>query len=189
MRIPARAWLAKKIRDRRARRRLLAWLTKQNIHGKIHPSLGFKGRPWSETMLDIGPGCEIEQDVFIWLAEDASVEPVLKLGRKVFIGCGTYLGVHHPVTFGDNTIIGAYSYIISANHRYESREIPIRDQGFKGAPVDIGEDVWMGTHVVILPGVTIGKGAIIGAGSIVNRDVPEYEIWGGVPARFIKARP
>jgi acetyltransferase-like isoleucine patch superfamily enzyme len=94
-----------------------------------------------------------------------------------------------PITIGDNTLIGAYSYIVSANHRFESRAAPIRDQGYRGAPIEIGEDVWIGTHVVILPGVRIGKGAIIGAGSLVNRNIPEYEIWGGVPARFIKKRP
>ncbi|MBV8731891.1 MAG: acyltransferase [Acidobacteriia bacterium] len=105
------------------------------------------------------------------------------------MGRHTYLGVYLPISIGDHTIIGAYSYIISANHCFESREIPIQDQGFQGAPITIGEDVWIGTHVVILPGVTIGKGAIIAAGSIVNRNVPAYQIWGGVPARFIKERP
>ena len=168
----------------------LRWLAKLKANGgSIHPSLEFKGRPWSEDMLSIGFECNIEQDVSIWFSEDAAVNPRLKLGKRVFIGKGTYLGVHCPITFGDNTIIGAYSYIISANHRFDSRKVPIRDQGFTGAPVQIGEDVWMGAHVVILPGVTIGKGAIIAAGSVVNRDVPEYEIWGGVPARFIKLRP
>jgi acetyltransferase-like isoleucine patch superfamily enzyme len=157
--------------------------------GIIHPSLEFKGRPWTDELLCVASECEIEADVFIWFSEDAVVKPRLKLGKRVFIGHGTYLGVHHPVTFGDNTIVGAYSYIISANHRFDSRKVPIRDQGFTGAPIQIGEDVWIGTHVVILPGVTIGKGAIVGAGSIVNRDIPQYEIWAGAPGRFIKLRP
>jgi acetyltransferase-like isoleucine patch superfamily enzyme len=181
-----RAW-RQKSRHRSIRRR---WLAELEVNGgKIHPSLEFKGRPWSEEMLSIASECEIEPDVFIWFSEDAAVKPQLKLGKRVFIGKGTYLGVHYPITFGDNTIVGAYSYIISANHRFDSRKVPIRDQGFTGAPIQIGEDVWIGTHVIILPDVSIGKGAIIGAGSVVNCDIPPHEIWAGAPARFIKSRP
>jgi acetyltransferase-like isoleucine patch superfamily enzyme len=61
-------------------------------------------------------------------------------------------------------------------------------QGFVGAPIVLEADVWLGTHVVVLPGVTIGRGAIVAAGSVVNRDVPAHEIWGGAPARFLKRR-
>ena len=55
-------------------------------------------------------------------------------------------------------------------------------------PVIIGDDVWIGGRVIILPGVTIGNGAIVGAGAVVTRDVPEYAIVGGVPAKVIKMR-
>ena len=58
-------------------------------------------------------------------------------------------------------------------------DIAIKDQGFEGAPITIEDDVWLGTHVVVLPGVTIGRGAIVSAGSVVNRDIPAWEIWGG----------
>ncbi len=189
MRIPLLAWLLRPIRklvgwmrNRRqqaliqaTRLRRLAQLTEAG--STVHPSLEFKGRPWSDELFSIGSACDIEQDVFIWFSEDPLVEPRLNVGNRVFIGRGTYLGVHYPISLGDNTIVGAYSYIISANHRFDTRSMPIRDQGYSGAPVRVGDDVWIGTHVVILPGVTIGKGAIVGAGSIVNRDIPEYEIW------------
>lgn len=131
----------------------------------------------------------MESDVQIWIASDEGAEPKLDIKNRVFIGRNTFIGVFKPISIGDNTIIGAYSYIISANHCYESREVPIRDQGFTGAPIVIEDDVWLGTHVVVLPGVTIGKGAIIAAGAVVNKDVPSYEIWGGIPAKFIKLRP
>ena len=131
----------------------------------------------------------IEDYVTIWLSTDAGSDPKLTLGKRVFIGQNTYLGVYQPIEIGDNTMIGAYSYLILANHCYESRETPIQDQGFTGSAIKIEEDVWIGTHVVVLPGVKIGKGAIIAAGSIVNRSVPPYEIWGGAPAKFIKERP
>jgi acetyltransferase-like isoleucine patch superfamily enzyme len=196
MKLPLGKWLVESIRDWRMWRltcyqqalRLQRLAPLAASGSLIHPSLEFKGRPWTNEMFEVAPGCEIEESVAIWFSEDESVAAQLKLGKRVFIGRGTFLGVHHPLTFGDNTIVGAYSYIISANHSTATRKIPIRDQGFTGASIQIGEDVWIGTHVVILPGVSIGKGAVIAAGSIVNRNVPEYEIWGGVPAKFLKTR-
>ena len=139
--------------------------------------------------IECGEWSILEDDVTIWISGDSGSKPELTLSSRVFIGRNTYIGVYQPIAIGKNTIVGAYSYIISANHRYEDRTVPIRDQGFVGEPIFIDEDVWIGTHVVILPGVTIGRGAIVAAGSIVNRNIPAYEIWGGVPAKFIKERP
>jgi acetyltransferase-like isoleucine patch superfamily enzyme len=65
----------------------------------------------------------------------------------------------------------------------------IKDQGYTLGPVKIGAGAWLGTQVIILPNVTIGEGAIIGAGSVVTKSVGAYEIWGGVPARKIGDRP
>ena len=155
----------------------------------IHPSLEFAGRELPLDAAQIGPGSVIERDVTIWRSYEAEAEPTLRLGENAFIGRNTYIGLYQPITIGSNAMIGAYCYLISANHRYERRDAPIREQGYTGAPIFIEEDVWLGTHVVVLPGVTIGKGAIIAAGSIVNKNVPAYEIWGGVPAVFLKSRP
>ena len=129
------------------------------------------------------------RDVTIWLSHESNAKPKLTLGKRVFVTRNCYLGVFQPITIGDDTQIGAFSYIISANHCFDRRDIPIRDQGFTGSPIVIGSDVWIGTHVVILPGVMIGNGAIIGAGSVVTKDVPAYQIWGGMPAKFLKERP
>jgi len=79
--------------------------------------------------------------------------------------------------------------ILSKNHEYGSLDRPMRAQGEQAEkPVIIGDDVWIGTRVVILPGVNVGKGAILAAGAVVTKDVPEYAIVGGNPARFIKSR-
>ena len=173
----------------RARRGWLAWVSLQAKNDcRFVPHVHLL-RHYGYNHIKCQPGLFIDRDATIWISNDEGAQPDLTFGKRVAIGRHTYLGVFMPLTIGDNTIIGAYSYIISANHRFESRNIPIRDQGYTGAPVEIGEDVWIGTHVVILPGVKIGKGAIIAAGSIVNHDVPDYQIWGGVPARFIKTRP
>jgi acetyltransferase-like isoleucine patch superfamily enzyme/glycosyltransferase involved in cell wall biosynthesis len=133
--------------------------------------------------------CHIERDLTIWISEYEGAEPKLTLKGSNYIGRNCFLGVHKPITIGQHVQIGAYSYIISANHSYASRKLPIYAQGFIGAEIVIEDEVWIGAHVVILPGVTIGRGAIIGAGSVVTRSIPEYEIWAGVPAKFIKCRP
>ncbi|MEO6907026.1 MAG: acyltransferase [Abditibacteriaceae bacterium] len=104
-------------------------------------------------------------------------------------GRNTFIAVFQPIEIGCSTMIGAYTYIASNNHGFSHRDIPMHDQTWTGAPVIIKDDVWIGTHVIVLPGVTIGKGAIVAAGSIVNKDIPPYEIWEGAPAEFIKQCP
>ena len=166
-----------------------AWWQQQTDRGSsLHPTLEWRGRP-DPVWLVLGKNSVLERDVTVWIAPEAEAEPTIGLGERVYIGRNTYLGAYLPVTIGANSIIGAYSYLISGNHRYERRDVPIRDQGFTGAAIVLEEDVWLGTHVVVLPGVRIGRGAIIAAGSIVNKNIPEYQIWGGTPARFLKERP
>lgn len=189
-RFPAYRRLREVLQRHEAQRRLRNWRHEIVTQGCIiSPEINITGKQDGYRNLKVEAGLCIEPEVTIWISDDKGAQPQLDFGTRVFIGRHTYLGVFLPISIGDNTVVGAYSYIISANHRFDSRESPIRDQGFQGAPVHIGDDVWIGTHAVILPGVTIGKGAIIAAGGVVNRNVPEYEIWGGVPARFIKKRP
>jgi acetyltransferase-like isoleucine patch superfamily enzyme len=166
------------------------WLEQmQARHCNIHPSLTFLGLPKPYPYVDISEGSVIERESTIWISQDMGANPKLEMGKRAYIGRNTFIGVFKPIKIGECVLIGAYCYIISANHNYETRDIPIMDQGFVGAPIMIEDDVWLGTHVVVLPGVTIGKGAIVGAHSLVNKDIPPYEIWGGVPARFLKKRP
>ncbi|HEY2510675.1 MAG TPA: acyltransferase [Polyangiaceae bacterium] len=141
------------------------------------------------SRIRIGRGLTIERDVTFWISANQGACPDIVLGDSVFIGRNTYIGAFQPIEIGRASMVGAYSYIVSGNHGFERRDIPMREQEFIGAKIVLEEDVWLGTHTVVLPGVRIGRGAIVAAGSVVNRDVPPYEIWGGAPARFIKMRP
>ncbi|MCB9159898.1 MAG: CatB-related O-acetyltransferase [Caldilineaceae bacterium] len=79
--------------------------------------------------------------------------------------------------------------IVGENHRFDRLDLPMRLQGYQRfPPVRIEDDVWIGARAIILPGVTIGQGAIIGAGAVVTKDVPAYAVCAGNPARVLRLR-
>lgn len=114
---------------------------------------------------------------------------------KLIVGEGTYIGQQNNIrATGGNIVIGKRCLIsqqvsiISANHLTDPGQYIMDQPWTEGLDVIIEEDVWIGCGVQILPGVKIGKGAIIAAGSVVTKQVPPYMIYGGVPAKFIKER-
>jgi maltose O-acetyltransferase len=114
-------------------------------------------------------------------------------GWEIEIGDNSSLGINCMIPYdlkvGRDVMMGPFVFIAGENHNFSSREIPMRLQGYKKyPPVRIGDDVWIGTRAIILPGITIGKGAIIGAGAVVTKDVPPYAICAGNPARVIRYR-
>jgi len=113
-------------------------------------------------------------------------------GRHIEIGDHSGLGVRcwlGAVVIGNNVMMGPDVTILSSNHKFDRIDIPMSQQGHQeSAPVIIGNDVWIGTRAIILPGRKIGNGVIIGAGAVVTKDVPDYAIVGGNPARIIKYR-
>ncbi len=93
------------------------------------------------------------------------------------------------VVIEEDVLFARNVYVSDHIHKYEDRDKPILDQGVdKIAPVLIQRGAWLGQNVVICPGVTIGRGAVVGANSVVNRDVPDYALAVGAPARVIKTR-
>lgn len=111
----------------------------------------------------------------------------LKIGNRSGIGMNSI--VPSEVTIGENVMMGQECLMYTRNHKFEDINKTMDSQGFeKPEPIVIGNDVWIGARVTILPGVHIGNGAIIGAGAVVTKNVPDYEIWGGNPAHFLKSR-
>lgn len=156
-------------------------------HGvSIHKSIELTGRADVKPWLKFGSGSVIERECTVWCAAEAGSEPSVITGANVFVGRNTYLGAWKPIWIGSDTLIGAYCYIISGNHRFDRCDLPIRAQGYEGEPITIGRNVWLGSHVVVLPGVTIGDNAVVGAGSVVTSSIPGAEVWAGVPARRIR---
>lgn len=111
----------------------------------------------------------------------------ISVGDNSSVGIDSKL--YGPVSIGENVMMGPECMIYTRNHESARHDIPMIEQGFTSTkPVVISDDVWIGSRVTILPGITIGRGAIIGAGAVVTKNVPEYTIVGGNPARTIKCR-
>lgn len=106
-----------------------------------------------------------------------------------YSGIGIRAKINGTCTIGDYVMMGTDVTVITHNHAFDRTDIPMMHQGFEEErPVVIGNDVWIGDKVTILPGVHIGDGSIIGAGAVVTHDVPPYAIVGGVPAKIIRMR-
>jgi acetyltransferase-like isoleucine patch superfamily enzyme len=112
----------------------------------------------------------------------------VQLGEGVELNNFAIVNGAGGVTIGPYTLIGPHATIVSYEHEYRDRTRRIRDQPYRYEPISIGADVWIGAHAVVLAGVTIGDGAVVAAGAVVTRDVPEYTVVAGVPARAIGAR-
>lgn len=112
----------------------------------------------------------------------------ISFGKKCSINSGAILDGRGGITIGDDVMIGPHSYIASSSHTYDNPKVPMTSRGHFMKPVTIKDDVWIGANTTILGGVTIGKGVIVGAGAVVTKNVPNYTIVGGVPAKKIGFR-
>lgn len=106
----------------------------------------------------------------------------IKVGKNVFINSGCCFQDQGGIEIGNNVLIGQQVVIATINHDL----IPQKRANMFPAPVKIGNDVWIGAHATILSGVTIGDGAVIAAGAVVTKDVPQNVVVAGVPAKIIK---
>jgi acetyltransferase-like isoleucine patch superfamily enzyme len=115
-------------------------------------------------------------------------------GGSVVVEANVYLGPycvlygHGGLTIGRNTMIGAHTVIVPANHGFARIDVPMREQPLTRWGIAIGEDVWIGAGCAVLDGVRIGRGAVIGAGSVVTRDIDAFGIAVGVPAAVVRSR-
>ncbi len=110
------------------------------------------------------------------------------IGNDCSVNPFSILYGHGGLVIGDGVRIAAHTIIIPQQHRFDDLELPIYKQGVSRKGIKIEDDVWIGANCTVLDGVRIGKGSVIGAGSVVTRDVPPYSVAVGVPAKVIKQR-
>ncbi len=133
---------------------------------------------------------------FLRCGRGLTIKPFVMIKFPERITLGDHVGIsEYSLVDGDGGIdlgnfvrIGSHTSIVSFEHNYQKREIPIKLQGKVRKKIRIEDDCWVGSGVRILAGVTIGRGSVIGAGSVVKHDVPEYSVAVGVPARVIRTR-
>lgn len=121
------------------------------------------------------------------IEHNALFSPKVSLGD--YSGIGVNAKIYGTCVIGERVMMGEDCTIITRNHKHDRLDIPMMEQGFEEEkPVHIGNDVWLGDRVIVLPGVHIGDGCVIGAGAVVTRDIPPYSVAAGVPAKVIKTR-
>lgn len=171
--------------------RALYYLRLKSINSYIDDTIQLKYPDISS--ITIGKGSTISKFSTIIVAND----PHQNLKNSCLtIGNNTYIGEYNniraaggSISIGNNCLISQHVSIVSSNHGHKQNQL-IYDQpwALENNFIIIKDDVWIGANSVILPGVTIGLGAIVGAGSVVTKDVPNYAIVCGNPARIIKYR-
>ncbi|MFH1413984.1 MAG: acyltransferase [Candidatus Omnitrophota bacterium] len=110
------------------------------------------------------------------------------IGDNVCIGQFSWFDGSGGIEIGKYSQIASHCALISVNHKYKDASRFIALQGKSHERIKIGSDVWLGAHVVVVPGVTIGDGCVVGAGAVVTKDIPAYSIAAGVPAKVIGKR-
>ena len=153
-----------------------AWLP---ISRRLKFAKKFRAFYCKRIATSVGRNVNIEKNAFF--------TPQLIIGDNS--GVGINCEMNGPVTIGNDVMMAPEVVIYTSGHAYDSLDVPMWKQGSTEVKrVVIGNDVWIGRRVIIMPGVNIGDGSIIGAGAVVTKDVPPYSVVGGVPAKVLKMR-
>lgn len=154
----------------------------------------------------LGPGANV--DVFLWVLGPQNIDiganfsclrnctlaacedGAVKIGSRVSFNANVYINAcdKGTIVLGNDVAVGPNVVMRASDHVTSSLDKPIREQGHTGGSIIVEDDVWVAANVTILGGVRIGRGAVVAAGSVVNRDVSPYTIVGGIPARLAKRR-
>ena len=132
----------------------------------------------------MGPGCNISPNAVFSNPERIEIGARLNLGAHCYLWAGPATG---KIRIGDDVLFGPDVMVTAAGYRFNDGA-PVTQQAMDEADVVIGNDVWLATRVIVLPGARIGDGAVIGAGAIVTGEIPAYAIAVGTPAKVIGER-
>lgn len=127
-------------------------------------------------------GREVSDDFRVFPPFTTDFGKNIHLGSNVFINSGCRFQDQGGIYIGDNVLIGHNVVLATLNHE----ENPLKRGNLIPSPINIGNDVWVASNATILPGVTIGDGAVIAAGAVVTKDVRKNTVVGGVPAKYIR---
>ena len=154
------------------RRAFIRW----PVHGNVLEAL-------REGRLEIGAQTLFEPGVWITAPGAARI----RIGSGCFLNLGVMVAALELVEIGDHCMFANGCFVSDANHRFDDPERPVPWQGFTTrGPTRIGDNVWCGANVVITDGVTVGERCVIGANSVVTRDLPAFSVASGAPAQVLR---
>ncbi len=178
---------------RYALRNLYRWLQSHyfryrvySLHGILLPAGSEIMRPDAVKIgkrFSMGTSCRI-------YCHDPENGSAITIGDRVALNDSVMINADcgGKITIGNDVLIAPNVVLRASNHKYDRRDKPINVQGHAAGLINVADDVWIGANVVVLLNVSIGQGAIIGAGSVVTSDIPPYSIAAGIPAKVIGAR-
>lgn len=147
---------------------------RRNIEIRVH----------GKARVNIGKNVRIDRGVRILAANQSEIT----IGEGTRIGLYTVFNGGDSITVGKKTLISGFVYLQTSMHGFKDRNLSVQEQGYDHLPVVLEEDVWLGTHVVILPGVRLEKGVVVGSNAVVTKSVEAYKVVGGIPAKELKER-
>jgi acetyltransferase-like isoleucine patch superfamily enzyme len=147
------------------------------LHGEILEML-------ADGRLELGRHVLLEPGV--WLT--ATAQGRIRIGEGSFLNLGVQVAAADLVEIGPHCMLANGCFVTDADHRYDDPTRPVPWQGFTSrGPTRLGANVWCGAHVVVTSGVTIGERCVIGANSVVTRDLPPFSVAAGAPARVLRS--
>ncbi len=141
-------------------------------------------RCWADIRL--GANVALDDGVVIVIGGPPRADKIV-IGANTYVNRYTIFDAHRQLHIGERVMIGPHCYFTDADHSTDP-ESSVQVQPMRHKPLIIEDEAWIGAHVTVLPGVRIGKGAVIGAGSVVTRDIPPMAVAIGSPARVVRYR-
>jgi acetyltransferase-like isoleucine patch superfamily enzyme len=147
---------------------------RRNVEIRVH----------GQSDMQIGSKVRIDRGVRILSANKAKI----RIEEGVRIGLYSVFNGGDSITVGAGSLISGFVYLQTSMHGFKNKELKVQEQGYNHAPVHLGNDTWLGTHVVILPGVVLGKGVVVGSNAVVTKSADDFKVLGGIPAKELKER-
>ena len=132
----------------------------------------------------VGPHCTLSAGIMP--GHTLGNIPRLSIGARCLLGKSSGIVTHESIEIGDDVFTGHHIYVTDANHGYEDVDVPVGRQFGDARAVSIGSGSWIGHGAIVLPGARIGEHVVVGAGSVVTGELPDYCVAVGIPARVIR---
>lgn len=195
------------------RPRFCGWLTRIFYSGSnVHIGKNFRCDSIPKIMIDksakltIGDNVELRRSLEIRVHQSSEVkidsnvridrgvrilgtnQAIIHLKEGVRVGLYSVFNGGDSISVGEKCLISGFVYLQTSMHGFKDKSMNVQAQGYDHAPVVLENDCWLGTHVVVLPGVTLGQGVVVGSNAVVSKPIEKYKVVGGIPAKEIKER-